>query len=91
MTEFYKKEISALGNSVSLDEVIDLSKSISEEVKEYRHSDWQSAIAAIVLSHNSRFKIVVSPTGSGKTWIQGIIAKYYCSIGKRVVIIEPNK
>jgi reverse gyrase len=30
------------------------------------------------------------PTGSGKTWIQGILAKYYCLAGKTVTIIEPN-
>jgi 16S rRNA A1518/A1519 N6-dimethyltransferase RsmA/KsgA/DIM1 with predicted DNA glycosylase/AP lyase activity len=31
------------------------------------------------------------PTGSGKTWVQGIISKYYCKLGKRVTIIEPNE
>jgi reverse gyrase len=30
------------------------------------------------------------PTGSGKTWVQGLLAKYLCSNGKRVAIIEPN-
>jgi reverse gyrase len=34
--------------------------------------------------------IVTMPTGSGKTWIQGIIAKHFCSIGKKVAIIEPS-
>lgn len=30
------------------------------------------------------------PTGSGKTWVQGLLAKYYCNQGKRVTIIEPT-
>jgi reverse gyrase len=30
------------------------------------------------------------PTGSGKTWVQGLLAKYFCTHGKRVAIIEPN-
>ena len=35
--------------------------------------------------------IVVSPTGSGKTWVQGLIAKYLCEQGQRVIIVEPNE
>lgn len=30
------------------------------------------------------------PTGSGKTWVQAILSKYYISKGKKVTIIEPN-
>lgn len=36
-------------------------------------------------------RVVELPTGSGKTWIQGLIAKYYCLQNKKVTIIEPNK
>ena len=42
---------------------------------DYRHSELQAAIAGIVVSQDSPFVIVVSPTGSGKTWIQGLVAK----------------
>lgn len=47
-------------------------------------------IAACALSMDKEFKIIVVPTGSGKTWIQGMIAMYYCQQGKGVTIIEPN-
>jgi reverse gyrase len=32
----------------------------------------------------------VVPTGSGKTWIQGLVARYYGDNGKRVIVIEPT-
>lgn len=56
-------------NPVALEKVFVLSKKISDEIEEYKHSEYQSAIAAIAMSAKSKFKIVVSPTGSGKTWI----------------------
>lgn len=34
---------------------------------------------------------MTAPTGSGKTWIQGLIAKYYCLNGQRVTVVEPNQ
>jgi hypothetical protein len=46
-----------------------ISKVMSEEVEDYRHCPFQAAIAGIAASQNSPFSIVVSPTGSGKTWI----------------------
>jgi superfamily II DNA or RNA helicase len=30
------------------------------------------------------------PTGSGKTWVQALIAKYFMLKEKPVTIIEPN-
>ena len=30
-------------------------------------------------------------TGSGKTWMQGLIAKYHCEQGKRATVVEPNE
>jgi len=30
------------------------------------------------------------PTGSGKTWIQALIAKYFLKKEKSVTIVEPN-
>jgi len=35
-------------------------------------------IAASIISQESNFVIATVPTGSGKTWIQGLLAKYYC-------------
>jgi hypothetical protein len=54
---------------VPLEEMMEISKLMSERVEDYRHSSFQAAIAGIVASQNSLFSIVVSPTGSGKTWI----------------------
>jgi len=68
-----------------------LSLEVCDEVMDYRHNELQSAIAGIVASQDKQFTIVVSPTGSGKTWIQGLIAKYFCSLGKRVTVVEPNE
>ena len=68
-----------------------LSRQVSDEVQEYRHSELKPAIAGIAVSNEMQFTIDVSPTGSGKTWIQGLIAKYYCNQGKRVVVVEPNE
>jgi reverse gyrase len=31
------------------------------------------------------------PTASGKTWIQGLLAQYFISRGKKVTILEPNE
>jgi hypothetical protein len=31
------------------------------------------------------------PTGSGKTWIYAILAKYFSSLGKTVTVIVPNE
>ena len=67
-----------------------LSRTLSDLVPEYRHIEYQAALAGIAISHGSLISIVVSPTGSGKTWMQALIAKYYCKQGKRVVIVEPS-
>ena len=71
--------------------MVDLSILVSEEVDGYHHCGYQSAVAAIATSHKNSFIIVVSPTGSGKTWMQGLIAKYHCEQGKRVTVVEPNE
>ena len=47
----------------------EISIAMSKEVSEYRHSEMQVAMASITLSTKSPFVIVVSPTGSGKTWV----------------------
>lgn len=47
-------------------------------------------VAAVVASHKHSFIVAVAPTGSGKTWMQAILAKYFCDQGKRVTVVEPN-
>jgi superfamily II DNA or RNA helicase len=64
-----------------LDFIYHLSKEVSDDVIDYRHNDLQAAIAGVVVTKRKQFTIVVSPTGSGKTWIQGLVAKYYCTLG----------
>ncbi len=34
---------------------------------------------------------MTSPNGSGKTWIQGLIAKYMCQKNQGVTVVEPNE
>jgi superfamily II DNA or RNA helicase len=63
---------------VSLQDMFSISKEISTSIQYYRHCNYQSSIAATIVSYDTPFIIVVSPTGSGKTWIQGLVAKYYC-------------
>jgi hypothetical protein len=76
---------------VPLEDLLQLSRGVSDEVQEYRHCDYQAAIAAIALSQKKPFVVVVSPTASGKTWIQGLIAKYLCEQGLSVTVVEPNE
>lgn len=49
--------------------MFDISKEMSKEVQQYKHSEFQSAIASVVASQDQPFIVVVSPTGSGKTWM----------------------
>lgn len=69
--------------------------SISDEVAkvcpQYIHNLYQATLAAIIISHRNSLKVIHVPTGSGKTWIQGLIAKSYLELGKSVVIVEPNE
>lgn len=68
-------------NPLPLDAIYRLSKEVSDEVIDYRHNELQAAIAGVVVTKSEQFTIVVSPTGSGKTWIQGLVAKHYCTLG----------
>jgi predicted esterase YcpF (UPF0227 family) len=47
---FYEKETSGLDNKVSLKDLFLLSREMSDEVLDYRHSEHQAALAAIALS-----------------------------------------
>ena len=66
---FYEQQTTGLEEKVPLEDLINLSRRVSDEVPEYRHSDYQAAIAAIAISQKKPFIVVVSPTASGKTWI----------------------
>ena len=90
VVEFFQEMTKGLGEVVPLKAVNDMSKEMSEEVEGYHHCEYQAAVAAISLSHHDPLIVVVSPTGSGKTWMQGLIAKYHCSQRKSVTVIEPN-
>lgn len=69
VADLYKELTETLPAPVTLDSMIALSKEVSSEVEDYRHNDLQSCIAGVVISHKQDFTVVVSPTGSGKTWI----------------------
>ena len=69
VSEIFKELTGSLPAPVNLDSMIALSKEVSSEVEDYRHNDLQSCIAGVVISHKQGFTVVVSPTGSGKTWI----------------------
>lgn len=73
-----------------LDVIITMSKMISDANESYQHNDYQSMIAASAIATSKSFNVIVVPTGSGKTWVQGLIAKYYCDQGKTVTIVEPT-
>lgn len=62
-----------------------------DQVHEYRHNMYQLAIAGACISQHSNLTVVVAPTGCGKTWMQALIAKYFCRAGKRVLLVEPNE
>ena len=68
-----------------------LSKDIAAEVADYRHSAYQAAIAGVIVSNTASVTVAVAPTGSGKTWVQGLVAKHYCGLGTKVVVVEPSE
>jgi superfamily II DNA or RNA helicase len=45
----------------------------------------------LIGSSKAPVKVIEIPTGAGKTWIYGLIAKYFCSLGKSVTVIVPNE
>ena len=74
-----------------LKEMLAISMDLSEDIDLYKHCAYQAMIAASIVSQDLNFVIVTVPTGSGKTWIQGLLAKYYCMQGHRCLIVEPNE
>jgi len=67
--ELYNEMTGGIEGPVELEVMNRLSKAMSIDAEEYRHSELQAVIAAIILSVKSEFVIVISPTGSGKTWV----------------------
>ena len=69
MTSFCTKSTEGIVNPVALADMIELSKVLNKEVEDYRHSNYQSAMAGIAISKPKLLTVVVAPTGSGKTWV----------------------
>jgi hypothetical protein len=88
--QFYQHQTSMLRDVIPLSDMITLSNSVSDVHEEYRHNNLQAAIAGICIAQPENFIIAASPTGSGKTWIQGLIAKHFALKGERVTVVEPN-
>ena len=63
---------------IALDTMHTISVEVSDVVDTYRHCEYQSMIAASIVSQKSNFIVATVPTGSGKTWIQALVAKYFC-------------
>ena len=80
-----------LKDPIPLAEFFTASKEIASQVEDYRHCEYQAAVAGIIASQEGDLIVAVSPTGSGKTQIQGVVAKHFCQMGKKVVVIEPNE
>ena len=59
--------------------MVNISKEVESMCEGYQHSLYQCAVAGIILSLPGLFKLIDMPTGSGKTWVQALIAKYYLS------------
>jgi superfamily II DNA or RNA helicase len=70
--------------------MLQISEEAERECDLYTHDEYQAAVAGIVISHNSPFILVQMATASGKTFIQGLIAKYFVGRGMNVLILEPN-
>lgn len=87
----YAEFTKGLDAAMPLEEMNSISKDVSKLVDSYRHCEYQSMIAAAIISQKSEFIVATVPTGSGKTWIQALIAKHYCDEGFRVAIIEPSE
>jgi superfamily II DNA or RNA helicase len=75
---------------VPLQDFIKLSTELEKECRYYQHCIYQCAVAGISDSQKEQARVIEMPTGSGKTWVQALIAKYYLAKGKKVTIIEPN-
>ena len=73
---FYEERVKDCEHAVALDRMLALSKDIAAEVADYRHSAYQAAIAGVIVSNTASVTVAVAPTGSGKTWVQGLVAKH---------------
>ena len=90
--EFYnnkRMELKLKGESM-LDEFILVSEALSQLCKSYKHNLYQCVVACILFEFKEFPLVAVLPTGSGKTWIQGILALYHLQQDQKVTLIEPN-
>ena len=76
---------------VQFENVLECSLSLQLVCPLYVHSPYQSFVAATVISSHSQTRVVEMPTGSGKTWVYAIIAKYYSKQGKSTAVIVPSE
>ena len=81
MTEILATHTKSASQLDGLDEMNKISHDLSENIGIYRHCEYQSMIAAAIVSQVKDFVVATVPTGSGKTWIQGLVAKYFCLRG----------
>ena len=70
--------------------VLSCSELVSESCSRYLHSPFQCYAAAMAISSHSQTRVIEMPTGSGKTWVYSILAKYYSLLGKSTTIIVPT-
>ena len=58
----------------------------------YKHDPYQVTIAAILVTLDRHFSICTLPTGSGKTFIIGLLYQYYKKhLKKSVIAVVPNE
>jgi len=64
---FFEERVKDCELVINLDEIMAISKDIASEVVDYSHSDYQAAIAGVILSNAAAVTVAVASTGSGKT------------------------
>lgn len=88
---FYKDRTQDCDSVIPLKQMFSISTSVANDVIDYRHCEYQAAVAGVIASQQGQVIVAVQPTGSGKTWVQGLVAKHFCNLGKKVVVVEPNE
>jgi ERCC4-related helicase len=57
----------------------------------YKHDQYQATIAACIVTLDDKFTLVTVPTGSGKTFIIGLLFHYYKhEKAKSVIVVVPS-
>ena len=74
---FYDDKTHQVKEPYPLDKAIALSKTAEERSKAYKHDLYQAAITGVILSQKANLIIAEVPTGSGKSFIIGMLALHY--------------